>query len=112
MSENSEKNLQEMLDGNVSVDDEQLNSIAEDDSLLDSNGDIVSGQHSPPRSVKTKNKDTTTITDAGTSSKAEPAKENSLPTNPHSKQGEEFLQEALLQNVHTTPPPIEMRSLA
>ena len=48
MSENSEKNLQEMFDGNVSVDDEQLNSIAEDDSLLDSNGDIVSGQRSPP----------------------------------------------------------------
>ena len=48
MSENSEKNLQEMFDGDVSVDDEQLNSIAEDDSLLDSNGDIVSGQCSPP----------------------------------------------------------------
>ena len=48
MSENSEKNLQEMFDGNVSVDDEQLNSIAEDDSLLDSNGNIVSGQRSPP----------------------------------------------------------------
>ena len=48
MSENSEKNLQEMFDGDVSVDDEKLNSIAEDDSLLDSNGDIVSGQRSPP----------------------------------------------------------------
>ena len=48
MSENSEKNLQEMFDGDVSVDDEQLNSIVEDDSLLDSNGDIVSGQRSPP----------------------------------------------------------------
>ena len=87
-----------MFDGNVSVDDEQLNSIAEDDYLLDSNGDIVNGQCSPPWSVKTKNKDTTTIKDAAASSKAEqakPAKENSLPTNPHSKQGEEFTQEAL-----------------
>ena len=33
MSENSEKNLQEMFDGDLSVDDEQLNSIAEDDSI-------------------------------------------------------------------------------
>ena len=41
MSENSKKNLQEMFDGDVSVDDEQSNSIAEDDSLLDSNDDIV-----------------------------------------------------------------------
>ena len=78
-----------MFDGDVSVGDEQLNSIVEDDSLLDSNGDIMSGQRSPPQSVKTKNKDTT-ITNAAASSKAEeaePAKENSLPTNPHSKQG-------------------------
>ena len=37
-----------MFDGDVSVGDEQLNSIVEDDSLLDSNGDIVSGQRSPP----------------------------------------------------------------
>ena len=90
------------------------NSIAEDDSLLDSNGDIMSGQRSPPQSVKTKNKDTT-ITNAAASSKAEeaePAKENSLPTNPHSKQGEEFPKEALLENVHAAPPPIAMTSLA
>ena len=37
-----------MFDGDLSVDDEQLNSTAEDDSLLDSNGDIVSCQRSPP----------------------------------------------------------------
>ena len=48
MRENSEKNLQEMFNGDLSVDDEQLNSIAEDDSLLDSNGDIVCSQSSPP----------------------------------------------------------------
>ena len=116
MSENSEKNLQEMFADDVSVDDEQLNSIAEDDSLLDSNGDIVSGQRSPPRGVITKSEDTTTRTDAAASSKAEqaePAKENSLSTNPHSKQGEEFPKEALLENVHAAPPPpIVMTSLA
>ena len=74
----------------------------------------MSGQRSPPQSVKTKNKDTT-ITNAAASSKAEeaePAKENSLPTNPHSKQGEEFPQEALLQNIHAAPPLIVMTSLA
>ena len=74
----------------------------------------MSGQRSPPQSVKTKNKDTT-ITNAAASSKAEeaePAKENSLPTNPHSKQGEEFPKEALLENVHAAPPPIAMTSLA
>ena len=55
----------------------------------------------------------TTITDAAASSKAEQAeraKENSLPMNPHSKQGEEFPQKALLENVHAAPPP--MTSLA
>ena len=115
MRENSEKNLQEMFDGDLSVDDEQLNSIAEDDSLLDSNGDIVSGQRSPlPGRYNQKRTDTTTRTYAAASSKAEqaePAKENSLPTNPHSKQGEEFKEEALLENIHAAPPPIAMKSL-
>ena len=48
----------------------------------------------------------------GDREQAEPAKENSLPTNSHSKQGEEFPKEALLENVHAAPPPIAMISLA
>ena len=63
----------------------------------------------------TESEDTTTRTDAAASSKAEqaePAKENSLPTNPNSKQGEEFQKEALLENVHAAPPPIAMTSHA
>ena len=114
MSANSEKNLQEMFDGDLSVDDEQLNSIAEDDSLLDSNGDIVSGQRSPPpgrynQKQRHDNQNRRSRQQQSRTSRA--SKENSLPTNPHSKQGEEFQEEALLENIHAARPPIAMKSL-
>ena len=67
------------------------------------------------QSIITKSEDTTTRTDAAASNKAEqaePAKDNSLPMKPHSKQGEEFPKETFLDNVHAAPLQIAMTSLA
>ena len=115
MSENLEKTCKRCLTVNVSVDDEQLNSIAEDDSLLESNGDKVSGQLSPPpeRHNQKRRHDNQNRRSRQQQSQSKQSQQRiTACQRNHIPSKEEFPKETLLDNVHAAPPRIAMTSLA